>query len=363
MKILLIITGLAMGGAEHVVSNLADRLTERGHQVTIAYLTGPIIVKPENKDIEIIPLELNNTKDFLKSYIKLRSLIKKIKPDVVHSHMFHSNIISRLIRLTTHIPKLVCSAHNTNEGGKLRMIAYRYTDKLADISTNVSQEAVESFIAKGAFPANRSVHVVNGIDTEKFYFNSLLRDQLRQSLNLTTDVKMILAVGRLHNQKDYPTLLKAIKLLTNERKDFKLFIAGDGPLREELILLTENLHIQNFVKFIGIHRDIPSLMSASDVFVLSSAWEGFGLVVAEAMACERVVVATDCGGVKEVIGDNNNGLLVPIKDSKSLANKLSFALSLNKQDKDIFGKNARQHIIDNFSLDANVEAYLNLYNL
>lgn len=362
MKILLVVTGLGMGGAEHIVVNLADSFYSKGYHVKIAYLTGDVIVLPENPNIEIIPIELESLKDFPKAYVRLRNVIMNYRPDIVHSHMFHSNLISRLLRLTTDIPKLICSSHSTNEGGKLRMLAYRYTDKLADISTNVSQAAVDVLVAKGAFPSGRIVKVVNGINTNKFQFDSQSRQRIREDLNLDDDIKMLLAVGRLDHQKDYPNLLNAIKLLAESRKDLKLFIAGDGPQKNTLIQLAEELNIQKFVKFLGIRRDIPSLMSASDTFVLSSAWEGFGLVVAEAMACERVVVATDCGGVKEVVGSQNNGFIVEPKNSKALSDKLLLTLNLNKEERKILGANARKHIMDNFSLEANVAAYLNLYN-
>jgi len=101
-------------------------------------------------------------------------------------------------------------------------------------------------------------------------------------------------------------------------------------------------------------------MSASDVFVLSSAWEGFGLVVAEAMACERVVVATDCGGVSEVVG--SEGFLVEPNNNILLAQALDKALDLSDDERSSIGVSARKRIIDNYSLSANVEAYLKLYN-
>jgi glycosyltransferase involved in cell wall biosynthesis len=307
MKILLVITDLGMGGAQHVVVNLADALVSRGHTVKIAYLTGEALVLPSNSEIEVASIGMKGAKDFFKAYIKLRVLINSFKPDVVHSHMIHANLLSRLVRLTVKVPKLVCTAHSNNEGSKLRMFAYRLTDKLANISTNVSEEAVEAFIKAGAVKPGRMISVVNGIDTDRFVFDAKVRDEKRIELE-SANQQMILAVGRLDIPKDYPNLLNAIALLKEQRQYFKVFIAGDGPLKQELLTLTKNLKIESFVEFLGIRRDIPALMTASDIFVLPSAWEGFGLVVAEAMACERVAVATDCGGVVEVIGAN--GFLV-----------------------------------------------------
>ncbi|MED6316137.1 MAG: glycosyltransferase [Pseudomonadota bacterium] len=358
MKILFVITGLGMGGAEHVVSNLADELVKRNHEVKIAYLTGEVLVAPKSSEVEVVPIGVNSAKDFAKAYIKLRSLVKDFKPDVVHSHMFHSNILSRLLRLTANIPKVVNTAHSNNEGGKSRMLAYRLTDRLADISTNVSKDAVESYIAKKATKPNRMIPIPNGIDTNKFSFSSIDRARLRKELNIENE-KMILCVGRLDKPKDYPNLFSAIVLLKESRQDFKVFIVGAGPLKKELEGRIEILNIKDYVSFLGMRRDVNDLMSASDVYVMSSEWEGFGLVVAEAMACERLVVATDCGGVGEVVG--SNGFLIEPKNSTLLAQELNKALNLDEDERASIGKAARSHIIKNFSLDTNVNYYLNLY--
>lgn len=358
MKVFIVISSLGMGGAEHVVSHLADELVKLGHQVKIAYLTGDTLVSPKSLDIEVTYIGLNSPKDFLKAYLKLRLLVKEFQPDVVHGHMFHANIVSRLLRLTISVPKIVSSSHSTNEGGRLRMLAYRLTDKLANISTNVSQEAVDILVEKGATRSGRMISVVNGIDISQFYFDKDAREEKRNELNFTNQ-KVVLAVGRLNNPKDYPNLLNAIFLLKKQRADFKFLIAGDGPLKEELILLAKKLNINDFVRFLGIRNDISALMSASDVFVLSSAWEGFGLVVAEAMACERVVVATNCGGVSEVVG--SEGFLVEPKNSILLAKELNKALDLSDDERSAIGLAARKRIINHYSLEANVDAYLKLY--
>ena len=357
MKILLVITGLGMGGAEHVVVDLADRLAVLGHEVKIAYLTGPVLVTPVSPDIELVPIGMTSTKSFFIGYLKLRNLVKNYKPDVVHSHMFHANILSRLLRVTLKIPRLVCTAHSTDEGGKLRMLAYRITDSLADISTNVSSKAVESFVRKGAVMAERMVAVPNGIDTDKFFFDENVRHENRK--NLFKEKNIILAVGRFTEAKDYPNLLSAISILRNKRDDFKLLIVGDGPLKSDLASYVESLGLDSFVCFLGIRTDIPDLMSSSDIFVLSSAWEGFGLVVAEAMACERVVVATDCGGVREVVGAC--GILLEPKNSELLAQALNKALDLTPEERAVIGAAARQRIIDNYSLDANIGLFMRCY--
>nr|WP_155857492.1 glycosyltransferase [Acinetobacter sp. TTH0-4] len=146
IKILYVITGLGLGlglglgGAERIVCNLADQRLSQENQVKIVYLTGDAKIKPNN-DIELIGLNLNNLYDFYNGYKNLRKIIISFKFDVVHSHMIDANLLARLVRLTCPINKLICTAHSNDEGGKLRMSLYRITHNLADLTTNVSNDA------------------------------------------------------------------------------------------------------------------------------------------------------------------------------------------------------------------------------
>ncbi len=356
----MVITSLGVGGAEKVVTSLADQLVELGHEVVIAYLTGEALIVPKNDSIKLINLKVNSALGLGAAYIKLRHLIKDFEPDVVHSHLVHANILCRMLRPTTTIPRLISSAHNTNEEGRSRIIAYRLTDRLTDISTNVSEEAVEAFIEQNAVRPEKMLTLHNGISTTEFAYSNESRSQVRKELNIDDNEQLIVAVGRLNEQKDYPNLLSAIKTLHNKYQNITIAIAGHGPHLQALQEQAVKLGISNKVQFLSIRTDIPSLMSAADVFVLPSAWEGFGLVVAEAMACERVVVATDCGGVKEVVGDA--GFLVPPRDSLELANALEKALELNDDQRIQLGREARERVLEHYSLAAATEKWLHLYS-
>lgn len=360
MKILYVITGLGNGGAERVVCDLANEMFKKGHDVKIAYLTGDALTQPDHKEIELIKVKLNSFKSLLPSYIKLAKIIRKFKPDVVHSHMVHANILMRLVRITSPIKTLICTAHNSNEGGALRMLSYRVTHHLANISTNVSQEATQAFETIGAVPNDGMRTIYNGINLEKFNYKPEVREKLKQELALTEDCKIILAVGRFNEQKDYPNLLKAISLLKKEiTYPFKVVIAGDGELRNLIEDMIGSLGLKEDIILLGRRSDIPELMSAVDLFVLPSKYEGFGLVVAEAMACECLVVATDCGGVAEVL--NNSEFLVLPCDYIALSNKMKYALELQGKDKSIVINKNLNHVQENFSLEYIIERWTILY--
>ncbi|MDY3306098.1 glycosyltransferase [Psychrobacter sanguinis] len=360
MNIVLMITGLSMGGAETQVCSIADKLYELGNDVTLIYLNGNKEVVPVNKGVEVIALNMKKTPlGLLSALIKCRNILLTIKPDVLHSHMVHANIVSRLLRLTLPIPVVISTAHNANEGGKLRMLAYRFTNSLADVSTNVSEEALQSFINKKAMRSEKSTVIYNGIDTDKFVHNEESRLLIREQLNLTHNDFLFLSIGRLTEQKDYPNLLNAFSVIKENNLNVKLAIIGKGELEHELKKLVEKLCLTEDVYFLGARNDIYELMSACDCFVLSSKYEGFGLVVAEAMSCEKVVIGTDCGGVKEVIG--NEGFLVKPENHIALAKAMQEAMELNQNQRQLMGYKARQRIINNYSLDNTVSKWLELY--
>ncbi|MDO6542474.1 glycosyltransferase [Photobacterium sanguinicancri] len=359
MKVVLFITGLGMGGAENLVVNLADNYSNKGYDVTIIYAFKEQLVFPKNKNIDIFSLGVTTYWDFVSACYHFRTIVNRIKPDVVHSHMFHANILARLMKPFCKYRRLINTAHSTNEGGRFRMFLYRVTDSLSDMMTNVSQEAVDVFIHKGAAKAKKIIAVENGIDTNEFTFSKNIRDAYRAQLHLSNDDKLILAIGSLRAAKDYPNLLNALALLKDKHENIKLIIIGDGPLKYDLGCLVDKLKLGDIVEFLGVRYDIPEFLSACDVFVLSSYYEGFGLVVAEAMSCERAVVATDCGGVKEVVG--TCGILVEKSNYNELANLLSQAIELSDTALEKIGVDSRNRIINNFSIESTANNYIELY--
>jgi len=360
MKILYVITGLSQGGAERVVCDLADEMFVRGHIVKIAYLTGEVLTKPMHQEIDLIKVGLKKLVSLPIAYLKLANIIKIYQPDIVHAHMVHANILTRLVRLVIPIDKLICTAHSNNEGGTLRMLTYRTTHKLATVTTNVSQQATRAFESKHAVPLNGMRTIYNGINLNKFNYDPTARYTLIKELKIDDSCKLILAVGRFTEAKDYLNLIRVIHLLKKEVDySFKLLIAGDGLLREQIENMISELQLQNQVILLGRRDDIPKLMSAADLFVLSSKFEGFGLVVAEAMACKCLVVATDCGGVTEVL--DNKEFLVATENADELKSKIKYALSISHIYKNIVIQRNLKHVQDNFSLDNIVEKWISLY--
>ncbi len=360
MKILLVITGLGVGGAERLVANMADQYVAHGHEVVIAFFHGLVEIQPLDKRVRLVNLGLEKTLlGVFKGLLNLRRLIQDYQPDVVNSHMLHPNILCRLLRVATPMKRLVSSAHNTNEGDSVVMLAYRLTNGLADAFTNVSHEAVKTFEKKKAAPSGHIVAIPNGIDTTTFIYDDQARKKVRNELCLDDGTPVFLAVGRLWEQKDYPNLLSAISHLSKQGHKPYVLVAGDGPLRSKLEEQARSLSVVEQFRFLGVRNDVLDLMSACDFYVMSSAWEGLPMVILEAMSCHCPIISTDCGGVREAIG--GSGILVPTSDSLALANALKRALSWSKEERAEIGKIARERVVENYSLNKTVSHYLDLY--
>lgn len=356
MKILYVITGLAQGGAERVVCDLADKMLEKGHEVKIAYLTGEVFTRPHYNEIELIQINLTKAYSLPRAYLKISKIIRDYRPDIVHAHMVHANILSRLIRTTTPMTKLICTAHNSNEGGYIRKLAYRITHNLADLTTNVSKTAVSSFEIDRAVPIGGMECVYNGVDFNNFMYHSSAREEITKELTLKIDRKIILAVGRFNEQKNYPNLLKAVSYLKKKNtEDFFLLIAGDGELRTEIEALIVELDINDEVILLGRRNDVATLMSACDVFVLSSDYEGLPTVLIEALACQAQVVSTDVSGVREIVG--TCGKIVPTKNPVSLAEAITERLQ--NSSKNVSGQ---QYVKNKFDLNIISDKWLEIYN-
>jgi len=361
-KILHIITALDVGGAQRVVIDLAESAAKADCEVTIVYLLkGTEFVLSKYQEIQVISLEMRGIQDVFSALWKLRNVIKKTRPDIVHAHLFHAIILSRIVRIFIKIPRLVCTIHSSVDGGAGRRFCYRVTNFLNENFTNVSEESAGKIVCSGIAKKENMTVIQNGIDIEKYKFSPTLRDQARKLNGIDRNEVFILAVGRLEEAKDYFNLLRAIQFLIdkNKIKNIKLFIAGDGTLRKKLEDFSIKINISNHVTFLGMRNDIVALMCASDVYVLSSLYEGLPLVVAEAMACECMVVATDCGGVREVV--DRTGYLVPPRDHIALAQAIQTALKLNDEQRRELTTKARKRIVNHYSLKTMYDKYRMLY--
>ena len=311
MKILMLLTELAPGGAEKVVLELARGFRRRHHDVAVVSL------KPEPPEqrravpdglqecgAEIFYLNLSGFR--LWRLLRLFSIYRKFRPDVVHAHLMHPNLLSRFLKLFFHIP-LVNTIHiaERRSGKNLFFLADRLTRFLCDSYTAVS-------VAAARFQEDRcglqpgSIRVIyNGSDPVEAAPKELM-DSLRRDWNLDSCARIIGSVGRLDRQKGYDlflNLLPRMEPFFPEGGTFGIVILGDGPEREKLLGLAEDVnrnHPRFRVVLPGYRRDAASLIGMFDVFVMPSRYEGYGLTLTEAFSAGVPAVCNSVDSLPEL---------------------------------------------------------------
>ena len=357
MRIIYIITGLNIGGAETIVSNLASEISRKGSAVKLLYLNGVRRIDVAD-GIEVVGLNLKkNPLGFIKALFKFKKIVKDFKPDVIHANMFHAIIFSRIARLFVRVPYLVCTEHSNNYHGSFRKNLEHFTDWLSDINTNVSELATNYFIQEGVFSKDKSITVYNGIDLNKFKKEKT--KSLRKELNIDDKTFVFLNISRFNKAKNHNNLIKAFKIVNSRYSDTKLICVGDGELFESIKNLAESLDLSQSVLFTGAKKNTEYYYNTADCFVLSSDYEGFGIVLVEAMACELEVISTNCGGTKEILKNSPNNL-VSINNEEELANKMIEIMCKPKEDRDEAGISNRKNIMK-FSMNDIVNRWETIY--
>jgi glycosyltransferase involved in cell wall biosynthesis len=213
------------------------------------------------------------------------------------------------------------------------------------------------YIEELGIPAQH-VHVIaNGVDMDQF---SVPSRESRSGLGLSTDDVVFGVVGRLEPEKDHRTLLQAFRALIDHGRPARLLVIGDGSLRGELESCSRTLGLERNVTFLGARTDIPKVLAALDVFVLSSVHEGVPLAVIEAMGAGKPVIATDIGGLRLLVKPSINGLLVPTGNPAALEAAMR-ELTLNPTLRQEMGVRSRQIARDSFSVSTMINRYQEVY--
>jgi len=203
--------------------------------------------------------------------------------------------------------------------------------------------------------------IINGVDTEKFQILSKEKNYLiRRSLGLSEEHFIIGCVGRLDEVKNYPSLIKVLSLLVSDIPVARVVFAGDGPMMAPLVELVGELGLSNHFIFLGRRDDIPDLMNVYDLFVQPSFREGLSNTILEAMSCGTPVVASKVGGNPEIIIEGQTGKMFPVGEVESLATIIRGYYN-NREELRSSSLNARQHVVENFSIDWMVRNYQDTY--
>lgn len=353
MKVLHVMTAIDRGGAENHLFELVKHQRASGMEVVVAYLRGRgYWVKPFRElGIEVHHLGLRFYGDPV-PLLRLRQIIRRSGLDLVHAHLPPAELYVRVALLGRPDLPLLITKHNDapfSPGPWARPLG-RWVGRRAERVIAIS-EAVRRYMAGPALGlAAGKVHTVYyGIDAAPFAaVPDATAAAVRKGWGLADDAVAIGFVGRLVEQKNIETLLRGFALHAARDAAARLVIVGIGELENPLRQLAGELGIANRVVWAGFREDIAPVMRAFDIFALTSLYEGLGLVLLEAMAASRPIVATRVGAIPEVVVDGENGILVEPREPEALAaafGKLGDAALRAR-----FGEAGRQRVLREFVL-------------
>ncbi len=359
IKILEVINSLKTGGAELLLKNFViEAKKEQKYSVDVCTLYSTNDSKDkkeiEKKNIRVWSLDFKKKYNPL-SIIRIKNIIEREQYDIIHVHLFPSSAIVALssLFLSNNI-SYIFTEHSTFNRRRLLKIfkmidalIYRRYLKIICISRQVRKSLVEWMPQVKL----KTEIIPNGIPIHS-------KSDSHQLIKKYD----ILFVGRLVPQKGIRYLLEAINILQNKyKKNVKVAIVGEGPLGKKLKTMCEKLKIDRSVEFLGFRRDIDQLMKSSKLFVLPSCWEGFGIVLIEAMKNRLPIVATNVGGIPEIITDGNEGVLVPKENPEILASSINYVLE-DKKLCNKFIQNAYKKVQKEYSIEKYTNTMLNLYS-
>ena len=363
MRVMFLSTSMGMGGADKQLLSAAQLMHAQGHDVCIVSLTelGPMGLEARSQGIRTESLDMRRGVPDPRGMIRLIRLVRAWKPDVLHSHMVHANLMARAVRLFARVPVIVSTIHNIYEGGPLWMAAYRVSNGLVDHMTIISEAAADRFVKERIVPRELLTCVPNGVDTERFrQVTPETRQALRSSIGVD-DRFVWLAVGRFEIAKDYPNMLHAFAQVCQRDSNAVLLLVGHGSLQQETESLAQSLGLGDRIRFLGVRSDVPEVMAAADGYVMSSAWEGMPIALLEAGAAGLPIVATRVGGNHEVVRDGESGFLVPPRDAAALGQAMLRLMEQAPERRRDMGERGREHVRVHYGLGRVVERWQDLY--
>lgn len=269
---------------------------------------------------------------------ELTRLLRRIRPDVVHTHNANPHLYGTLAARLAGIPVVVNTRHGQRFGQTpWDRRQFRWVSRLADRVIAVSDDAARLTISDDGVPPRKVARIWNGIDTVRFSYRG------------PAPRPSAISVARLSPEKDFPTLLRSVPEIAVRVPDFHLRIVGDGPERSKLEALVRDLHIEPFVELLGERNDVPELLAQAGFFVTSSLTEGISLTLLEAMAVGLPIVATNVGGNPEIVQDGFTGRLVQPADPKALAFAITQFCHHKNRWPDI-GRAGRRRVLDHFDI-------------
>ncbi|MGB2580808.1 MAG: glycosyltransferase family 4 protein [Minisyncoccia bacterium] len=374
-KILFIITKSNFGGAQKYVYDLATSMPKDKFDVAVALGgSGLLIQKLQEKGIRVLQIssltrDLNTASD-LSAFLELLSIFRNEKPDVVHLNSAKAGGVGTLAARLAHVPKIIFTAHGwafNEERGRLQRIIIKFFSWITILlshKTIAVSDAVKNDTKNWPLTNNKVVVIKNGIKEPEFYIKEIAREKLFALTNAIPmpDAFILGTIAELHKSKGIQYAIEAFAGIAQIDSRLHYFVLGGGDEKERLEGLVKHYGLQGRVFLVGFVEDAARFLPAFDVFILPSITEALGLVILEAGYAGLPVVASNVGGIPEIIEEGKTGMLIQPRDSKGLAEAIKKIFE-SPTIRTSLGMALREKIIGDFSQEKALSATLYLYEI
>jgi len=346
------------GGGEVWMLTVMRELAKRGYKVTLICKPEAEIIQQANESgIDVLPIRIAGDFDPF-TISEIAGIYRKRKIDIVIAN------VGKDIRLAGLAAKFVSGVsvialHQVDREIK-NNLRYRITyNSLADMIVVNSFATKNTLLKSAAWLLDEKIKVVyHGIDYEKYSVTNT--KNIRTELGLSQQDFIIGFVGRLNVQKGVKYMLDAFKLVAEEFKNVHLVIAGTGELERMVKEFATKFNLEDRIYLLDFRKDIPDLMRTFDIFLLPSLWEGFGIVLIEAMAAGKPVVATSTSSIPEIVEDNRSGILVPPENTGAISNALKKLIS-EPELRIKYGKEGQKIVREKFTIERMINDYEKIF--
>ena len=344
-----------VGGAERCLTNLACGLARHNFDCQVYALASrpqidDLALQLEQHEVPVRFLGIESRRQVLRATRLLKQQLNEQRPQLVQSFMFHANVIAQMAvaRISPPTRPTLIGGLRVADPSRCRMILERRACKRMQHVVCVSQSVAGFAEKRLGLPQNKIGVIANGIDVTRF------------KLPASGQARTLLFVGRLHKQKGLDWFIPLLPDLFAKHEDLEFHLVGEGPQRDELEGLVQQLGLSDRVRFLGWRRDADQLIASSETVVLPSRWEGMPNVLLEAMAARKPVVACTAEGVNELLGPLADSQTVPFGASDSMSTLLSKICSSSEQ-RDELARENRRRVEQHFSLESVIAQYAETY--
>ena len=360
IKIVHLVTSLEVGGAQHNMLLGLPRLDPERYEHTIVSIMDRMQMERQFRDagIGVHSLRLSRKTD-LTAALRLRTLLKQIRPDILHTYLIHGNVLGRIVGRLAGVPTIIGSELTIGQAGRVGRFATKLTNPLTDAVEVNSNTGGRAAAADLGVPAGKIEVVLPGLDLSAFG-DTDSRSTVRTVLGLNDIQHLVLYVGRLRTVKGVEYGINAFAQALSDHPNLHMALAGEGEQRHDLENLSKDLGVSEKITFLGARNDLANVLSAADSVLMPSLTEGFPRVAIEAMASSKPVIATRVGGIPEAIIHDESGILVESKDIDGMANAIS-QLVADPELQSRLGSAARQRVERHYSAESYVARLDEMY--